>query len=775
MRIFLYVLLIVVPVDSSLYGIRDQDDQNEYPYNVELPSILHKYEFDNDPDMARQKYYADDKDDIDYDTFEENENPRDFERGFPDWLYENNEDNSAGKNVCDTKACHKIAAEIRSNIDASIDPCEDFDKFACGGWRKQNPIPKANAEWTKFLKLWESEERILKNEIERQAKSPENSSGLLMYNWYTSCMNQHHAEKQTTAQFLRLIAKLGSCRLINHFWFPFGWSLVNNMVLLNRLSIHPFFLVQPGNDLVNSSQVFLQVTPSKLVLDSLSFYLQPGKYYNEVRRAYLKMMIKVMDKLSPFRMNPLHFAQEINNVYRLELLLAKAKLSSKFTTYQRMTLRQLQWEIPEFPWRTYILKLYYKIPQKKIITGDEIIAVSNKNILRKIAIILRLTSKSTLANYLIWNVASTFSTVVSPDYGSIYHVFLEAIYGNYKRKERWRECVASTSKALSMGVGKLFIEEKFDDHKIKKAAKIVEDIRQQMIKDFDKMAWMDTKTKKNAKEKADAMLKNIGYPKFILNETLVRMYYRGMSFEPKNFLLNILRRRIVVSYNTLCSREIKPDRARWSMAPQQINAYYSLNYNKIVILAGILQYPFWKKEYPMSMQYGGIGFIIGHEISHGFDNKGMHFDKYGNYHTWSSNSSFVEFNSRSRCLVDQYSHYKIFGKNINGKTTLGENIADNTGVKLAFKAYQNWLKNNGEDMTLPGLPFNSNQLFFLKGAQMWCANIRRKSTLNSIDTDVHTPKMFRIIGPFSNFNEFSNAFNCSSKSRMNPEKKCSVW
>lgn len=781
MRVLLYFLFIMLPMSnvySSIYSSwNDHDRQNEYPNNVDETSIVHKYDFDN-PDMvfnpARKQYYdTDTKDDIDYDTFEENENPRNFARDFPDWLSYNKND-SAG--VCDTKTCHEAANEIYSNIDPTVNPCDDFDKFACGGWRKHNPIPETSPEWSPFRKTRGSEQEIIRDQIQRQANSAVDSSAFLVYNWYCSCMNMEEIHKQGVLPLTRVIDNFGSCPLLNPFWFPFGWSLVNHLVGLNRfMAIHPFFLVTPGNDLFNSNQVLLKVSPADLILRSIAFYLRPGAYYDGVRVAYINLMVDVMRELSLLRLNDAYFLQQIKSVYRLELLLAKAKLSAKYYTYQKMTLRKLQREIPEFPWRKYIEALYSKIPQKKPITGNEIIAVENIYVLRKIAIIIRLTCRSTLANYLVLNIGIRFTDDLTQKLAASHHRFVVAMYGEQKRKERWRECVSSTNHALSMAAGRLFVEEKFNEDSKRQVASIFEDIRQQIINDFENISWMDEKTTTNAKEKAEAMLKNIGYPKFILNETQVRRYYRGMSFDSKNFLMNKLRRRLVLSFNTLYSREIKPNRGSWSMAPQSINAYYTSSYNKIVILAGILQSPFWKEGYPLSMQYGGIGFIIGHEISHGFDNKGMNFDKNGNYHIWASDTSSAAFSEKSGCLVDQYSNYKIFGQNINGKSTLGENIADNGGVKLAFKAYQDWLKHNGQDKTLPGLSFENNQLFFLKGAQLWCSNIRRTSTLRNIATDVHTPKMYRTIGPFSNFNEFSKAFNCPSNSKMNPSKKCSVW
>ncbi|CAB3992501.1 endothelin-converting enzyme homolog [Paramuricea clavata] len=787
---FFLLVLICWNVSCSLYS--DDDRLNHgYPYNIGVPSILHKYDIDDPESVIKAKRVFEDNrqenddDDIDYGTFEENESYRDYERGYSNWYLRSYDESSNGyqdNKICETNDCHNAAAEIKNGLDTSADPCQDFDQFACGGWRSRNPIPKSQSQWTQFMKLWHHEETLLKDVIERQANSSENSSAALIYSWYSSCLNETERKQSGDKPLLGLILELGSSSVITPFtWFPFGWMFVDHVVLLNRLAIHPFFLVTPRNDLLNSSRVLLTFSPSKTLLGSPNFYFGKGTYYKDVRYAYIKLMIHLIIKLRRSfgmdRINSVYsFRNQIANIFKLEYYIARVLYSKKKTTYHIMSLNRLQREIPWFPWKLYIHKLYFNVKQKKPITGNEMIAIFRLNVLKKITRILKLTPKSIKANFLMWNIAYQFTGDISADYETVRHRFVVAMYGDRQRKARWRECVSSTSAALSMAVGKLFVEETFDEHSKMRAEKIIEDIRQQLIKDFENISWMDKDTTKNAEEKAKAILKNIGFPKFVLNETLVRYYYAGMSFHPEKFLNNIILRRLIISHNTLTSREVKPDRQRWSMAPQQINAYYSQEFNKIVFPAGILQPPFWHASYPMSIQYGGLGFVVGHEISHGFDVNGMHYDKNGNYIGWWTNSSKNAFKLKSHCLSGQYSNYTVFGKNINGVTTLGENIADNGGIRLAYKAYKEWKKNNGtNEKTLPGLPFSHDQLFFLKGAQLWCANIRKKVALNMIDTDPHTLKMFRIIGPFSNSVAFSKAFKCPSGSRMNPVKKCRVW
>ncbi|XP_028418606.1 neprilysin-4-like [Dendronephthya gigantea] len=762
-------------LDSEGSGIN-----HGYPYNIDVPSVLRKYDIYDTGKSIEAKRASDESqqseedDETDYGTYEHAESHRDYEREYLNWnwrSYDQSNVYQARGKTCKTKECYSAAEEVKSGLDMSIDPCQDFDRFACGGWRSHNPIPKSQSQWTQFTKLWQQEEALLRDLIERQANSSANSSAALVYAWYSSCLNETERKKSGDKPLLELILQLDSCPLISpSTWSPHRWSFVDHFVWLNRLAIHPFFF----KSIVDAESFADVVGVSRFLHRQWNILQRSAK---SIHQNDDSSFLKLRESLGLSHINSVYsFRNMIVNILILESNIAKVLLRWKMPTYQKMTLNRLQREIPEFPWKLYIQKLYSNITQKKPITGDEMIGVSKLGALKRIAHILRFTPKSIKANFLMWNIAYHFSGDISSDYEIVRHRFVVAMYGNQQRKARWRECVSSTSAALSMALGKLFVEEHFDMHSKNRAEKIIEDIRQQLMKDFENISWMDNTTTKNAKEKAEAIVKNIGFPKFILNDTLVGYYYSGMSFSPEKFLRNIIVRRIVISRNTLMSREIKPNRARWSMAPQEINAYYSQEYNKIVFPAGILQRPFWHASYPMSMQYGGLGYIVGHEISHGFDVSGMHYDKNGNYISWWTKSSKYAFLMKSLCLRDQYSNYTIFGKHMNGIATLGENIADNGGIRLAYKAYQKWKKDNGSDeQLLPDFPFTNEQLFFLKGAQMWCANIRKKVALNMIDTDEHTLKMFRIIGPFSNSEAFSKAFKCPPGKRMNPVKKCRVW
>ncbi|KAL3227885.1 hypothetical protein MRX96_003836 [Rhipicephalus microplus] len=288
---------------------------------------------------------------------------------------------------------------------------------------------------------------------------------------------------------------------------------------------------------------------------------------------------------------------------------------------------------------------------------------------------------------------------------------------------------------------------------------------------------MDTETRKVAEEKANAMNERIGYPELLTNPYELSKEYDSLVVHEDLYLDNVFNiLQFEATRNQLKLRQ-PVNKEKWTTEPAVVNAFYNPNKNDIVFPAGILQPLFYSHHFPKSLNYGGIGVVIGHEITHGFDDKGRQFDKDGNLKPWWNNKTVQTFRERAQCMVDQYSSYVLedVNLNINGKMTQGENIADNGGLKQAYRAYKKWVKQHGEEPLLPGINLTHDQLFFLNYAQIWCGSMRPEEALNKIRTSVHCPGPIRVLGPLSNSYDFSRAYNCANMSRMNPAKKCSVW
>lgn len=285
---------------------------------------------------------------------------------------------------------------------------------------------------------------------------------------------------------------------------------------------------------------------------------------------------------------------------------------------------------------------------------------------------------------------------------------------------------------------------------------------------------MSSLTKTNARIKANAIAEDIGYPDFIKDPAKLAATIKDLTVGEYLFE-NTKNALTFVADETYGSLDKPVDRDQWFMGPSQVNGYYSPRQNRIVFLAAILQPPFYNPNYPKYLNYGGIGMVIGHEVTHGFDGSGRLFDKDGNINNWWSPFSFAGFSSRANCLSEQYSKFEVYGKKIDGNQTLNENIADNGGLKLAFKAYKSLVAKEGTEGALPGLGLTEEQLFFIGFAQPWCSIYKKKAALLQLQTDSHTFPKYRIFGPLHNYDKFAEAYKCKAGSPMNPAKKCTLW
>lgn len=393
--------------------------------------------------------------------------------------------------------------------------------------------------------------------------------------------------------------------------------------------------------------------------------------------------------------------------------------------------------------------------------------------------LLNSTSKELLSNYVVWQMIRDKISLLSSPFRKARAKFNERISGVKDTDPRWRTCTGITNDNMGVPIGSLYVSKFFDQSAIEKTQTMIDEIKKTFKKRVKEHEWIDEKTTKSVVEKADALGSKIGYAKYVVQSKELVSRFKNLTITSKAFFKNNVevdkwvRRRL---FNKLR----KPvDKEKWPMFPQTINAMYQFYENEIVIPAGILQSPFfYSANIPRSLSYGALGSIIGHEITHGFDNTGRKFDKNGDIvKEWWSNSSVKEFNKKAKCIEKQYSKYKVQGKYpISGKVTLGENIADNGGTKLSYFAYHDWLHKTGnKEFLLPGLEYSNEQLFFIGYAQEYCSHARPKTEYIATLSEIHAPPKFRVIGTLSNFKEFSVAFNCPVNSTMNPRTKCEVW
>lgn len=353
------------------------------------------------------------------------------------------------------------------------------------------------------------------------------------------------------------------------------------------------------------------------------------------------------------------------------------------------------------------------------------------------------------------------------------------ITGQEREEPRWEQCLSSLTGTLGVAISSMYVRNHFKPDSKGLAMEMVEYIRGEFGRILDQVDWMDEETRLEAKDKAKSISAYIGYPDELLNDTLIEELYKGLHFDRRDYFKNILQLRrwsIDYSFNQLRKPNLKVDWRKHAKAAT-VNAFYNSLDNSIEFPAGILQGAFFDRSKPNYLNFGAIGFIIGHEITHGFDDRGRQFDKDGNNRNWWNSDTDEKFKERAQCIIDQYSNYTVpeNGLKVNGINTQGENIADNGGLKEAFRAYNEWVKRNGEESRLPGVKLNQRQLFWVSAANVWCGKYRPEVLKMRVMVGSHSPAQFRTIGPLSNLKEFSETFNCPIGSPLNPVQKCSVW
>ncbi|KAF2902180.1 hypothetical protein ILUMI_04005 [Ignelater luminosus] len=441
--------------------------------------------------------------------------------------------------------------------------------------------------------------------------------------------------------------------------------------------------------------------------------------------------------------------------------------------YSRVTVGDLHSLIPQIEWLRYL----NIVTNNKIQHSERIVSFCTEYF-QNLVFLLSQTPQRTIANYLLWRFVRNRINNLDNRFQEAKQRFYYILFGREKSPPRWQTCITQVNSNMGMALGSIFVQKYFDEESRNDTVQMTTEIQQTFREILSNADWLDEDTKILARVKIDAMILRIGYPDFIVDKQELGKRYKDVIIHPDQFFENTLSILLHLTKVEHLRLGTVVDKLLWTAPPAVVNAYYSRNKNQIMFPAGILQPPFYQKHFPRALNYGGIGVVIGHEITHGFDDKGRLFDKEGNLHRWWKDNAVEAFHNKAQCLIDQYNKYIVSEVNvqIDGLITQGENIADNGGLKEAYRAYMKWLKKHSQaDETLPGLELSGKQLFFLNFAQVWCGSSRIEGMENKLKSDVHAPGRYRVIGSLSNSDDFSNAYKCQRGSPMNPTKKCSIW
>ncbi|XP_070330266.1 membrane metallo-endopeptidase-like 1 isoform X2 [Odocoileus virginianus] len=682
--------------------------------------------------------------------------------------------------TCTTPGCVMAAARILQNMDPSMEPCDDFYQYACGGWLRRHVIPETNSRYSVFDILRDELEIILKAVLENSTTKdrPAVQKAKVLYR---SCMNESEIEKRDSQPLLNILEVVGGWPVAMDKWNKSvgpQWELEQQLAVMNaqfnrRVLIDLFI----WNDDQNSSRHIIYIDQPTLGMPSREYYFKEGNN-QKVREAYLQFMVSVATMLRADLNLP-----ENNNLVQEDMAQATAPQEERHDVtalYHRMDLEQLQnrFGLKGFNWTLFIQSVLSSV--KINLLPDEEVVVYGIPYLQNLEGIIDVYSPRTMQNYLIWRLVLDRISSLSQRFKEARASYRKALYGTTVEEVRWRECVSYVNSNMESALGSLYVKEAFPGDSKDVVKELIDKVRAVFVDTLDELSWMDESSKKKAQEKAMNIREQIGYPDYILEEANKHLdeEYSNLNFSEHLYFENGLQNLKAGAQRSLKKLREKVDQNLWIIGAAVVNAFYSPNRNQIVFPAGILQPPFFSKEQPQALNFGGIGMVIGHEITHGFDDNGRNFDKNGNMLDWWSNFSAQHFREQSECMVYQYGNYSwdlADDQNVNGFSTLGENIADNGGVRQAYKAYLKWVAEGGKDQQLPGLELTYQQLFFINYAQVWCGSYRPEFAIQSIKTDVHSPLKYRVLGSLQNLDAFADAFHCTKGSPMNPKVRCRVW
>jgi putative endopeptidase len=642
-------------------------------------------------------------------------------------------------------------------IDRSADPCNSFYQYACGSWLKNNPIPPDESSWGRFDELFQRNQQILRTILEDSAQHEERSAiDQKIGGMYQSCMNEAQIEKIGPAPLqpeLERIAKVANRQ-----------DLVEEVAHLHEQQVPAFFGFGSEPDPTNARMNIASIDQGGLGLPEKDFYFRTDARSVEVRAKYVLHIAKM------FELSGVASAEAKNKaegIMALETMLAKGSLD----VTARRDPKALVHEMPKAELAALSRQFNFDQYFVRVRTPEfSKLNVAVPEFLKTMDSVLTTQKMETVRDYLVWHYLSASARLLPKAFvEENFDFFGRTMTGAQQMKPRWKRCVSATDDELGEALGRRFVEKTFGEQGKKRTLEMVHEIEQQMALDIQGLTWMSAPTKREALVKLQAVTNKIGYPDKWRDYSTVEIrpadyfgnWYRANEFENKRQVDKIGR---------------PVDRAEWGMTPPTVNAYYDPTQNNINFPAGILQPPFYSNQADDAVNYGAAGVVIGHELTHGFDDEGRQFDADGNLKNWWQKSDEEQFQKLAQCFVNEYGGFSpVSGVELNGKLTLGENTADNGGIHLAYAALLDDLAKKTLPLSTKADGFTEPQQFFLGFAQIWCENQRPEEARLLAQTDPHSPGKFRVDGVVSNMAEFSQAFSCKPGDRMFAARSCRVW
>ncbi|NOY36215.1 MAG: M13 family metallopeptidase [Chlorobi bacterium] len=644
-----------------------------------------------------------------------------------------------------------------ADLDTTVNPAQDFYSFANGGWLKNNPLPADKSRYGTFDELQEDNNKKIRDLVLELSSRQQDSGSIAQKvgDFYALGMDTVTRQKQGIEPIRSILDEITGLRDMD--------AVESEIAKLHAEGIRVLFRFYGNVDRKNSGMVITHLGQGGLGLSDRDYYVNDDPRSKEIRTAYLdymkKMFVLTGDEAAVAK-------KKAADILKLETQLASASMTrlerrDPHKTYHKMTLSDVEALAPNMKWVNYFDGIGLADP------GD--INVTQPEFFKEVNLLLETIPVDTWKAYLSWHLLDRAAPYLSDDFVRTHFDFWgKVISGTEVMEPRWKRVITTTNRALGEALGQMFVKKYFPPEAKKRMLDLVGNLKSSLGDHIRNLDWMSDTTKKNALEKLDSMHVKIGYPDKWRD-------YSNLKINRDAYILNILR---AGKFNFEYYRDKigKPtDPNDWMMTPQTVNAYYSPTHNDINFPAGILQPPFFFKDADDAVNYGAIGVVIGHEMTHGFDDQGRQFDKDGNLKDWWTAKDAQKFKERADVLVKQFDSFVVLDTiHANGALTLGENIADLGGLNISFDAFKKATvgKNPG-----PIDGFTPEQRFFLAYAHVWAQNIRKKEILRRTKEDVHALGRFRVNGPLPNIRAFLDAFDIKPGDAMYlpPEKRAVIW
>ncbi len=652
------------------------------------------------------------------------------------------------------KAPHSF--DLRA-LDTSVNPCDDFYQFACGNWIKNHPIPADQSRWGRFNELYERNQYLLYLDLKQAADHPSTPLQKKYGDFYAACMDTDRANDlgdQPILPALHAIDAIHSKRQLA--------PLVARLISQDGVPV--FFRFGVVQDQKNSASQIAYAGQGGLTMPDRSYYLDDSPRTTAIRAQYHRYVVTLFKLVGD---SDAQAETEAAHVLAIETALARGSLPrvalrNPANRYHPMPVSGLDKLAPEFAWQKFLADIHAPaIPVMNVGMPGFFTALNQELATQDLAAI-----KSYLRFHTISDAAPWLS---EPFAQAHFEFFRHTLAGQDQQSARWKRCTALTDRALGFAVGQDWVQQHFPPSARQNTEQMVAALKQALAQDIQNIPWMTEATKKQAEIKLAAMRQKIGYPDHWRD-------YSKLKVSRASFIVD-LQHTARFEFDRQLNKIGKPvNEKEWGMTPPTVNAYYNPPQNDINFPAGILQPPFYDYRMDPAVNFGGIGVVIGHEMTHGFDDEGSRYDAHGNVRNWWTPQDRKAFDERTSCEVKEYSAFQpIPGVHLNGRLTLGENTADNGGLRIAYAALLQTLASEHKSIDEKIGGYTEAQRFFIAFAQIWCGSQTPQAAALAAKTDPHSPGRFRTDGTVQNFPAFGKAFSCKKGDPMMPVHGCRVW